>query len=83
MIFLSHIVVFLKVFFGANDMVLHNLDPVYPAEADTEILGVGAVTAFTVITPMILLAYVLEGKMNFKQILIILYECLPSIRGYL
>ena len=37
-------------------------DVVYPQEVDTELLGSGAVMAFTIITPLILLAYAVEGR---------------------
>jgi hypothetical protein len=43
-------------------------DVLYPQEVDTEVLGTGAVMAFAVITPMILLAYAVEGR---KQIQVI------------
>lgn len=51
-----------QVFFGASDAILNNQDPVYPMEVDAEIIGAGAVMAFTVITPLILLAYAVEGR---------------------
>lgn len=34
----------------------------YPTEADAEILGAGVVVAFTIISPMILLAYAIHGR---------------------
>ena len=51
-----------QIFFGASDLILHQNDEYYEAEVDSEIVGAGAVMAFTVITPLILLAYVLEGR---------------------
>jgi len=51
-----------EVFFGAADMVLDREDVRYPMEADAEIVGTGATTAFLIITPMILIAYVVEGR---------------------
>ena len=51
-----------QVFWGATDLVLDKRDVRYPMEADAEILGTGAVTTFMIVTPMILLAYVLEGR---------------------
>lgn len=51
-----------QVFFGASDLILHSDDVTYPVEADAEILGAGVVMAFAVITPMILLAYAVEGR---------------------
>jgi len=41
-------------------------DVVYPQEVDTELLGSGAVMAFSIITPMILLAYAIEGRKNVQ-----------------
>lgn len=49
-----------QVWFGANDQYLDQKDPIYEAEVDIEILG-GCVMAFVIITPMILLAYAIEG----------------------
>jgi len=56
----------LQVFFGASDMQLDVEDVVYPQEVDTELLGSGAVMAFSIITPMILLAYAIEGRKNVQ-----------------
>ena len=39
-----------------------NYDDVVHKETDAEILGTGATMAFTIITPMILLAYAVEGR---------------------
>ena len=55
-----------QVFFGASDMQLDVEDVVYPQEVDTEMLGSGAVMAFTVITPLMLLAYAVEGRKNVQ-----------------
>lgn len=41
---------------------MNNEDVTYPTEADAEILGAGVIMAFTIITPMILLAYAVEGR---------------------
>ena len=49
-------------FFAANDMVLDNEDVIDSSEVDAEVLGAGTVMAFTIITPMILLAYAIEGR---------------------
>ena len=46
--------------FAATDGTLNSQDPTYETEVDAEILG-GCVMAFTIITPLILLAYALEG----------------------
>jgi|FrelakmetLWP11LW_1041352.scaffolds.fasta_scaffold612510_1 hypothetical protein len=43
-------------------MVLDNDDIIDNTEADAEILGAGTVMAFTIITPMMLLAYAVEGR---------------------
>ena len=55
-----------QVFFGASDMQLDVEDVVYPQEVDTEMLGSGAVMAFTIITPLMLLAYAVEGRKNVQ-----------------
>ena len=49
-----------QIFWGANDNILDQVDNNYETEVDTELLG-GAVLAFTIISPMLLLAYALEG----------------------
>jgi hypothetical protein len=43
-------------------MVLDNNDIIDPTEVDAEILGAGTVMAFTIITPLMLLAYAVEGR---------------------
>ena len=48
-------------FFGAADGILDAKDVTYETEVDAEIIGAGTVMAFTVITPMILLAYSIYG----------------------
>jgi hypothetical protein len=58
--------VFPQIFFGASDMQLDAEDVVYPQEVDAEILGSGVVMAFTVISPLILLAYAVEGRKNVQ-----------------
>ena len=52
----------LQVFFAANDMVLDNDDVIDPTEVDAEILGAGTLMAFTIISPLMLLAYAVEGR---------------------
>ena len=42
--------------------MLDRKDVRYPMEADAEILGLGGVTAYIIITPMLLLAYATEGR---------------------
>ncbi len=56
----------LQVFWGASDMILHQDDPNYETEVDTEILG-GAVVAFVIITPLMLLAYAVEGTETIQR----------------
>ena len=51
-----------QIFYGASDLVLDREDVQYPIEVDAEIIGTGAATAFVIITPMILLAYAIEGR---------------------
>jgi hypothetical protein len=41
-------------------------DVVYPQEVDAEILGSGVVMAFSIISPLILLAYAVEGRKNIQ-----------------
>ena len=41
---------------------MHSEDATYETEVDAEIIGVGTITAFTIISPMILLAYSLYGR---------------------
>ena len=55
-----------KVFFGASDMILHNEDPFYPTEADAEIIGSGTLMCLIIVTPMILLAYAVEGRKRIQ-----------------
>merc|ERR550532_639962 len=43
-------------------MILHAEDPAYPTEADAEILGTGTLLCLILVTPMILLAYTVEGR---------------------
>merc|ERR1712029_702686 len=43
-------------------MILHAEDPAYPTEADAEILGTGTLLCLILVTPMILLAYSVEGR---------------------
>ncbi|CAB4056053.1 unnamed protein product [Lepeophtheirus salmonis] len=50
-----------QIFFGANDMELNYNDVIFK-EADAEILGQGTTMAYTIITPMLLIAYVVEGR---------------------
>ncbi len=47
-------------------MVLDNVDIIDSSEADAEILGAGAVMAFAIITPLMLLAYAVEGRDAIK-----------------
>ena len=49
-------------FFAASDMVLDNEDIIDSTEADAEILGAGVLMAYTLITPLMLLAYAVEGR---------------------
>ena len=51
-----------QAFFAASDQILHSKDVTYETEVDAEIIGVGTITAFTIISPMILLAYALYGR---------------------
>ena len=53
---------YLQAFFAATDQILHSKDVTYEAEVDAEILGVGTITAFTIISPMLLLAYAIHGR---------------------
>lgn len=55
------------VFFGASDLVLHSDDVTYPMEADAEILGAGTLMAFAIITPMILIAYAMDGQKKVQS----------------
>ena len=50
-----------QIWLGATDQYLDQKDPIYETEVDIEILG-GCIMAFVVITPMILLAYAVEGS---------------------
>jgi len=54
------------IFFGASDMMLHNEDAAYPTEADAEILGSGTLTCLMIVTPLILLAYAVEGRKRIQ-----------------
>ena len=67
----------MQVFWGATDLVLDKRDVRYPMEADAEILGTGAVTTFMIVTPMILLAYVIEGRKAIQASFI--FGCLCSV----
>ena len=51
-----------QAFFAATDQILHAKDVTYETEVDAEIIGVGTITAFTIISPMLLLAYALYGR---------------------
>jgi len=51
-----------EAFFAASDQILHSQDATYETEVDAEIIGVGTITAFTIISPMLLLAYSLYGR---------------------
>ncbi|TRY78313.1 hypothetical protein TCAL_05016 [Tigriopus californicus] len=51
-----------QIFFGATDMILHSQDDRYETEADTEIIGSGTVTAFAIISPLLLMTYIAEGR---------------------
>ena len=51
-----------QVFFAASDRVLDNEDIIDSTEADAEILGAGVLMAYTLITPLMLLAYAVEGR---------------------
>eukprot|EP00096_Caligus_rogercresseyi_P007263 TRINITY_DN25076_c0_g1_i1.p1 TRINITY_DN25076_c0_g1~~TRINITY_DN25076_c0_g1_i1.p1 ORF type:complete len:172 (+),score=32.91 TRINITY_DN25076_c0_g1_i1:75-590(+) len=55
-----------QIFFGANDLIL-NYDDVIFKEADAEILGQGTTMAYTLITPLLLLAYVVEGRRSVQS----------------
>ena len=55
-----------QVYFGATDLILDTQDPTYPAAADTEIIGNGALICLIIVTPMILLAYAVEGRKNVQ-----------------
>ena len=48
-------------------MILHVNDVTYPTEADAEILGSGTLTCFIIVTPMILLAYAVEGRKEIQR----------------
>jgi hypothetical protein len=48
-------------------MVLDNEDIIDSSEVDAEILGAGTLMAFTIISPMILLAYAVEGRKVLEQ----------------
>ena len=47
-------------------MVLNTYDSIYPTEADAEILGCGTLICLMIVTPMILLAYAVEGRKNIQ-----------------
>ena len=49
-----------QVFFGTTDFAMNYKNT--PNETDAEILGCGTLTAFCIITPIILLSYCWEGK---------------------
>ena len=67
-----------QVYFGASDMILHAEDPAYPTEADAEILGTGTLLCLILVTPMILLAYSVEGR---KAVQSTSLDCLFSFAG--
>lgn len=48
-------------------MILHSQDDRYETEADAEIIGSGAVTAFAIISPLLLLAYIAEGRSAIQR----------------
>ena len=62
MIFHNSLFILLQAFFAASDQILHSKDATYETEVDAEIIGVGTITAFTIISPMILLSYALYGR---------------------
>jgi hypothetical protein len=43
-------------------MVLDNEDIIDSTEVDAEILGAGVLMAYTIISPLMLLAYAMEGR---------------------
>lgn len=49
-----------QVWFGTADFEMNYKN--VPSETDAEILGCGTLTAFCIITPVILLSYVMEGR---------------------
>ena len=57
-----YIILSFQAFFAASDQILHSKDVTYETEVDAEIIGVGTITAFTIISPMILLSYALYGR---------------------
>merc|ERR1712241_990240 len=59
-------------------MILHAEDPAYPTEADAEILGTGTLLCLILVTPMILLAYSVEGR---KAVQSTSLDCLFSFAG--
>ena len=59
-------------------MILHIEDPAYPTEADAEILGTGTLLCLIIVTPMILLAYCVEGRKVVQQTSL---DCLFSFAG--
>ena len=59
-------------------MILHAEDPAYPTEADAEILGTGTLLCLILVTPMILLAYTVEGR---KAVQSTSLDCLFSFAG--
>ena len=59
-------------------MILHIEDPAYPTEADAEILGQGTLLCLIIVTPMILLAYAVEGRKTVQQTSL---DCLFSFAG--
>lgn len=59
-------------------MILHAEDPAYPTEADAEILGSGTLMFLIIVTPMILLAYAVEGR---KRVQATSLDALVSFAG--
>ena len=55
-----------KVYFGAADTHLDVDEPINPMELDIEILGNGTLMCFMIVTPMILLAYAVEGRKTIQ-----------------
>ena len=55
-----------QVYFGAADTHLDVDEPINPMELDIEILGNGTLMCFMIVTPMILLAYAVEGRKTIQ-----------------
>ena len=47
-------------------MILNVKDSRYPHEADAEMIGSGTLMCLMIVTPMILLAYAVEGRKNVQ-----------------